>query len=266
MMAVKPVTTQGTNSSVTTSSSVIGGARCSSGLPREAHAGARTQFFRFIHIFPVRIFLRRRKWYVSVIPVTHSHTFPLNGIRDSAAGEGSCDEVFTGLLVTNGDDLRAFIAALTRDSSVRDDLYQETARALWTAFDHYDPSRPFGAWARGVARHVILQFRRRIFRESAIFSPTAMETIAAAWEQEAEQDDSPRMLRLAALQECLAAQPPASREAITAFYTGGHRVATIAATMGHTIDAVYQLLSRTRARLAACIRARMRDYDCADQS
>ena len=57
-------------------------------------------------------------------------------------------------------DLRAFIGAAVRDVVTREDVFQEVAMILWKKFDLYDPVRPFGAWARGIAIRKILEDRR----------------------------------------------------------------------------------------------------------
>jgi DNA-directed RNA polymerase specialized sigma24 family protein len=86
------------------------------------------------------------------------------------------------------------------------------------------------------------------------FSPAAEEAISVAWE---EMTGEQHAARLAALSECVAALPEDGREAITQFYTARQRVAAIARGMGRSAEAVYQLLTRTRARLAACVQRRL---------
>lgn len=40
------------------------------------------------------------------------------------------------------------------------DVLQETAVALWQSIAHYDPARPFVAWARGIALNKAKMFNR----------------------------------------------------------------------------------------------------------
>jgi len=58
---------------------------------------------------------------------------------------------FLPLFLACPNDLRAFIGAMVRDPALREDLFQEVSMVLWRKFDSYDLTRPFGAWARGIA-------------------------------------------------------------------------------------------------------------------
>lgn len=60
-------------------------------------------------------------------------------------------DAFLMLLLRNEAELRAFTGSLVRDRETREDIFQEVALALWQQADRYDPQRPFGAWARGIA-------------------------------------------------------------------------------------------------------------------
>ena len=177
---------------------------------------------------------------------------PAPAVTSMVGGDSAGEKEFEALLRQCEADLRAFLAAVVRDGGMREEVYQETVREMWSAFGRFDPSRPFGAWARGVARNVIRRHARARAREALIFSDAAVEAVAAAWE-EASAEES----RLTALEECLERLSPECREAISHFYTGRLRVAAIAGRMGCSVATVYQFLSRGRARLAACVRLRL---------
>ena len=55
----------------------------------------------------------------------------------------------------------AFIASLVRDFRDRDDVLQDVAVAVIDSFRSYDPSRPFVAWAIGIARNEVRHHLRR---------------------------------------------------------------------------------------------------------
>jgi len=57
--------------------------------------------------------------------------------------------------------LRGYIVTHLRDFDIAEDVLQQTALVLWEKFDQYDPSRPFLAWALGVARLEVLNAKRR---------------------------------------------------------------------------------------------------------
>ena len=75
-------------------------------------------------------------------------------------------------------DLRAFIGAAVRDAGTREDVFQEVAMILWKKFELYDPARPFGAWARGIATRKILEDRRL---QGKLPESCTAETLEALW-------------------------------------------------------------------------------------
>lgn len=183
---------------------------------------------------------------------------PLHTIRDPLVSAEPSGPVFEHLLRSQERDLRSFLSALVRQASVCEDLYQETARELWRHFDRYDGARPFGAWSRGVARHVVQRHFRKTAREGRVFSPQSIDAIASAWDAAAEAEApaaSDEVIQALAI--CVAALPEDARAAVEDFYTRRTPVAAIAGSLGRSVDAVYQLLTRSRARFAACLRRRL---------
>jgi len=154
-------------------------------------------------------------------------------------------------------DLRAFIGSVIRDAHAREDIFQEVSRTLWEKFDDYDLSRPFGAWARGIASRKILEARRRSARFPLLFPPETVEAIAQAF----DETDEPAALREAALKLCLAALPPRSRDILTARYDHRQPCEQIAQIHGSTLKAVHQTLSRLRRALHRCITTRLENED-----
>ena len=105
------------------------------------------------------------------------------------------------MLLAAETDLRAFVRSVLRDSAAVDDVFQETALVLWERFAEYDPARPFGAWARGVAAKKLLQRREqnRVFR--ACSRPKRSTRVSEAF----DRLESPvELRRQEALEECLA--------------------------------------------------------------
>src|SRR5262245_54086453 len=94
----------------------------------------------------------------------------------------SKDSLFRSF-VLHERDLKAFIGSLVRDPGARDDVFQEVALAIWEQASAYDPARPFGAWARGIAVHKILQRRRQDARFPARFSPDTLQAVLDAYER-----------------------------------------------------------------------------------
>jgi RNA polymerase sigma-70 factor (ECF subfamily) len=152
-------------------------------------------------------------------------------------------------------DLKAFIGSLVLDPHHRADVFQEVALALWRQIGTYDPSRPFGAWARGVAAKKVLQLREKSARFPVAFAPETIEAVLAAYERtdgggtEADRAD--------ALRECVERLPEKARQLLALRYEQDMACEEIARACGSSVDAVYQNLSRLRGRLEECVRRRL---------
>ena len=149
--------------------------------------------------------------------------------------------------------LQAFIASVVQDAGAREDILQATALTLWEKFASYDPARPFGAWARGVAARKITHDFRRRSRFPRTLEPAAIEAMRQAFDR---RESSPGRgdVRTDALRRCLERLPAASRELVALRYDEGLACDAIARRLGRSVDAIHQHLSRVRSKLAECIR------------
>lgn len=147
------------------------------------------------------------------------------------------------------DDLRAFIGSLVRDRHACDDLLQDVALVLWRKYGEYDPSRPFGAWARGIATYKVLQWFEKSKRVPVPLSPAATQLIALAFEESpaggAEEQE--------ALRRCLEKLPEKSRDLVRMRYEESLKLRDIAERVSSTLDAVHKALSRIREALRVCV-------------
>jgi RNA polymerase sigma-70 factor (ECF subfamily) len=157
-------------------------------------------------------------------------------------------ERFLALFLRHQADLRAFLASVLRDRAAVEDLFQETALVLWKKFDEYDPARPFGAWARGVAAHKVLQERAR--RVPLAFSPEAVRAVAEAFDRAPEETD------LAPLRDCVSRLPEKARRLLALRYGEGLALGEIGRRVGGTLDAVHKALSRAREAVERCLRGK----------
>jgi RNA polymerase sigma-70 factor (ECF subfamily) len=162
-------------------------------------------------------------------------------------------EAFLGHFLRHQADLKAFIGALIPNRHVRDDVFQEVALTLWRQFDAYDPSRSFGAWARGVAANKVLQECRRNSRFPLAFSPETIAAVLDAYDR--SEGEVPR--RAEALRACVDGLPDSSRRLLVLRYENDLPGEEIAREVGLSVAAVYQALSRLRARLEECVRRRL---------
>lgn len=162
-------------------------------------------------------------------------------------------DTFLVLLLRHEVEIKAFVASLVRDPHARDDVFQEVALVLWQQFERYDPNRPFGPWARGIAARKVLQRRDRDRRFPLAFPPEAIEAVAAAF----ERTEGAESRWLAALRECLKTLPQRARQLLRLRYEDGLPGDEIAQQTRQSRGAVYQAMWRARSALERCIRRRL---------
>jgi RNA polymerase sigma-70 factor, ECF subfamily len=162
---------------------------------------------------------------------------------------------FLPLFLAAQSDLRAFIGMAIRDSGRREDLFQEVAMILWKKFELYDPARPFGAWARGIASRKIMEERRTISKLPESCTAETLEALSHGFAS--DEAESPWRDRERALHHCMEHLPERSAQLIRARYHHSHSIDRLAAELGQSVDALYQTLSRLRRQLRDCVQKRL---------
>jgi RNA polymerase sigma-70 factor, ECF subfamily len=162
-------------------------------------------------------------------------------------------EQFLEAFLSYESDLRALIMALVRNRQDSEDVFQETALTLWQKYDQYDPQRPFGAWARGVAAKKVLQCRTKSGRAPTPFSPETIRAIIDAIDRhESHRPQWPAALD--ALEKCAETLPDRSRQILTLRYREGWSIGQIAQRLASTPAAVTMAFSRIRTHLYECVK------------
>jgi RNA polymerase sigma-70 factor (ECF subfamily) len=167
-------------------------------------------------------------------------------------------EVFLSYLSRCEVDLRALVGAAMHDFHAGEEVFQEIALTLWQNFSQYDPSRPFGAWARGVAAKKLMERFRRDRRRPLVFSPESIRKLVEA----AERSDLRPGPDFEALDHCLGKLPAKSRQLLRLRYGQDQPVAAVAAQTRAAETAVCQALSRLRRRLRDCMERYMAARSC----
>jgi RNA polymerase sigma-70 factor (ECF subfamily) len=162
-------------------------------------------------------------------------------------------EEFLKLLFGCELEIRAFIGSLVRGSQDCDDVFQEVALTLWKEFSRYDRNRSFGAWARGIASMKLMQRWDKIKRLPVVLSPEAIQAVASAF----DRSETSTSRQAEALEHCLDQLPEKSRHLLELRYERSMKIEQIAAELQATLDAIYQSLSRIRARLQDCVNRRL---------
>jgi RNA polymerase sigma-70 factor (ECF subfamily) len=156
---------------------------------------------------------------------------------------------FVALFSRDSDHIRAYLLFLLRNRSMADDAFQEVAITLWERFADYDPSRPFLAWARGVARFKALRVIEQQQRALPTLSAAALDAVDFAFER-ADTDNS----SLEALDRCLERLPAPARQLLQLRYGEDLSLDVVAKRSRSSLTAVTKSLSRLRGQLEICIR------------
>jgi RNA polymerase sigma-70 factor (ECF subfamily) len=143
----------------------------------------------------------------------------------------------------------AFVASMVRDIHARDDVMQDVAVAVLDSSGAYDPSRPFVAWAIGVARNQVRLHLRRRGRDRLVLDEVALDSLERAF-----AEIRPRDVRmLDHLEGCVDSLEGRLRRLCDLRYTGDLKPSAIAPRVGMSANGVAKALQRIRALLRACV-------------
>ena len=168
-------------------------------------------------------------------------------------------EMWTRVLIEQNQRwLTAYFLAGTGDRSVADDLVQEAFNEALVSQANYDRSKPFGAWLRGIARHLLFRHYRTSSRAALPLDPSVLERLdASAADAEAQQVDpdwQPR--RVTALRSCLEELTERVRAILALKYQERMPSKDIAERFSMKTNAVDMTLSRARRVLEDCVNRR----------
>ena len=149
----------------------------------------------------------------------------------------------------------AFISSLVPNFHDAEDVLQRVAVAVADKFAEYDPSRPFTAWAIGVARYEVLYRRRQFATDRHVFDSDAVVRIADAYESMADRFDDMK----AALNGCMGEVAGRSRKILELRYRHELAPAQIAERLRMKPNAVYVALHRLRGSLRDCVERKLAD-------
>jgi RNA polymerase sigma-70 factor (ECF subfamily) len=166
-------------------------------------------------------------------------------------------EQFAALWTAAQPTISAFIRTLIPQYQQADEVLQRVAVTLVRKFDQYDPTRPFGAWAVGVAKYEVLYYRRERATDRHLFGDGLIEQIASRYELFVEEVDPIRD----ALRRCIDELKGRSKRVIELRYRRGLRSNAIAEEMTLSSGAVRMLLCRVRESLRHCIERRTPAHD-----
>ena len=143
----------------------------------------------------------------------------------------------------------AFVGAIVRDFAARDDVLQEIAVAILESYDHYDASRPFQAWALGIARNHIRTYLRRQKRDRLTFDEKVIASLADTFDGMTEETRA-----LDRLHVCVSKLDTKALELLDMRYSQDLKPAAIAERIKSTPNNIAKALQRIRDVLRDCVR------------
>lgn len=160
---------------------------------------------------------------------------------------------FVELLARHDRALTLYVYGLIPLHADADDVLQQTKMIMWKCFGEFEKGTNFIAWARRIAFHQILGYRRKSKRYPLPLSDEMMERIG---ERLADMSDH-EQIRREALESCLHRLSRDHRQLIHLRYHDELGVEEIAGKLSSTPGAVYRALSRLRLGLVDCVRSRI---------
>lgn len=157
---------------------------------------------------------------------------------------------FLTLLTQHDRALGIYVYSLVPSNADADDILQQTKMVMWRSFAQFESGTNFIAWARKVAFHQILSYRREKKKEHLPLEEDVLEAISHEVEKLASQGGDHRR---EALQTCLHKLPQEHRQLILLRYYEDLEVDQVASRIQSTTGAVYRALSRVRLALLDCV-------------
>ncbi len=140
-----------------------------------------------------------------------------------------------------------YIRALVPGDTAND-ILQNTALTLFRRFSDYDDSRPFTAWAMGVAKFQILGHRRDAARSFLSFEPDLLDRFTEEWTDASQAAD----YRATALEYCLDKLSARARKIVQMRYFEGLTGVEIGGRLGSSDASIRMMLQRIRDQLRKC--------------
>jgi RNA polymerase sigma-70 factor (ECF subfamily) len=169
--------------------------------------------------------------------------------RDDRRTSNEARACFLRLFLSAEREVYGCVLALVPSLADAEEIVQQTAVALWSKFDQYDPARPFTPWACRFAVNITHQWVARRQRWQSLLDRGLAEELTRRRVEMRPQFET----RLRHLDGCLEKLAPEQRAIVEAYYFRRKDVAVIAAESQRSVDAVYKLLQGIRSMLRHCI-------------
>ena len=163
-------------------------------------------------------------------------------------------EEITAALLRERLALTAYIATVTRDFHLAEDIYQDVCvKAVGKAADFASPEHLMN-WARVSGRHRAIDVLRMRDGNVIGLSEAMLAALEPVWPEGDAAQSSPA---LEALRKCIDRLTPNNQEIVRLRYFEGRAGAQVAEAMGRKLETVYQALARIHKNLGDCVRQRL---------
>jgi RNA polymerase sigma-70 factor, ECF subfamily len=150
--------------------------------------------------------------------------------------------------------LTAYIATVTHDFHVAEDIFQEMCVKAVSRDSEFESVEHLVNWARTVGKNRGIDVLRARDGRSTGLSDRLLATLADEWPRKSETDGLGE-----ALAACLERLTANNRELLRLRYFERRACPEVATLMGKKLETVYQALARVHKSLGDCVRNRMRE-------
>jgi RNA polymerase sigma-70 factor, ECF subfamily len=151
--------------------------------------------------------------------------------------------------------LTAYVFAIVRDPDLTEDTLSDVAVEIARVWDRYDSGRPFGPWARAVARRIALTNLRKKKASPVQLDSDVLESLAV--DVESLGDQAQWEARKRALGECIQGLPDKSRHLIALRYSQNLAYRDISLALSRSVDSLYVAVDRIHDALLKCVERRL---------
>jgi RNA polymerase sigma-70 factor (ECF subfamily) len=145
--------------------------------------------------------------------------------------------------------LFAYLMTLLGNRTDAEEVFQETALALWRSFNDFAPGTNFLSWAKRIAFHRVLTFRKLRQRQGVPGSEEFLNSV----EQLLSSDSGKMDARLQALSNCVQKLSETDRQLIALRYESNKKIKDLANDLNRPANTLYKAFERIRHALYECV-------------
>jgi RNA polymerase sigma factor (sigma-70 family) len=161
--------------------------------------------------------------------------------------------LFEALVREHAESVLLFLVSAMRDRASAEDVLQESITIAWKHLATYDPTRPFGAWLRGIARLQMLSHWRRT-RPTQSFDERFLDHIEQRVGYVHALAGDSLMEKAGPIRDCVNKLPPQFASPIRLVYWEGLSLEDAARSLTEEYELVKKRLQRARSMLSECLR------------